>query len=161
MDVHSMADGRSLTTISAADYDAIESAVMETDRGRWFLKEYTRRNRNADTQVLLDAIGRLEQAVAGERGAPEMDRPRANLKEMATAIDRTKADIASAHAVEQEHSRLFEASEALDAITRTTELPTSDILAAAENIQESAWTLREGGADPQLCDELDRRATEI
>jgi hypothetical protein len=161
VNVQRMADGRSLTTISEADYEAIESAVMETDRGRWFLKEYTRRNRNADTQVLLDAIGRLEQAVAGERVAQEMDRLRANLKEMATAIDRTKADIASAHAVEQEHSRLFEASEALDAITRTTELATSDILAAAENIQESAWTLREGGADPQLCDELDRRATEI
>jgi chemotaxis regulatin CheY-phosphate phosphatase CheZ len=156
-----MAEGRSLTTISEADYDAIEAAVMETERGRWFLREYARRNRNSDTQVLLDAISRLEQAVAGDRVAQDVDRLRANLKEMATAIARTKAEIASIHAIEQEHSHLFAASEALDAITRTTEQATSDILAAAEHIQESAWTLREDGANPELCDDLDRRATEI
>ena len=156
-----MADSRSLTTISEADYEAIESAVMETERGRWFLKEYTRRNRNADTQVLLDAIGRLEHAVAGDRMAQDVDRFRANLREMASAIARTKTDIASIHATEHEHSRLFKASEALDAITRTTEQATSDILAAAEHVQEAAWTLREGGANPDLCDDLDRRATEI
>lgn len=156
-----MADGRSVTTISEADYDAIELAVMETERGRWFLREYARRNRNADTQVLLDAIGRLEQAVAGERVAQDVARLRNHLREMAVAITRTKAEIATIHAIEQEHSHLFTASEALDAITRTTEQATSDILAAAEHIQESAWTLREGGANPNLCDNLDRRATEI
>ena len=113
-----MGDGRSVTTISEADYDAIELAVMETERGRWFLREFARRNRNADTQVLLDAIGRLEQAVAGERVAQDVDRLRNHLREMATAITRTKAEIATIHAVEQEHSHLFAASEALDGITR-------------------------------------------
>jgi chemotaxis regulatin CheY-phosphate phosphatase CheZ len=161
MDYHNMADQRSLTTISEADYEAIESAVMETERGRWFLSEYTRRNRNADTQILLGAIGRLEQAVAGARTAQEVDPFRASLRAMASAIARAKTDIASIHAVEHEHSRLFEASEALDAIISTTEQATSDILAAAEHIQESAWTLREEGANADLCDELDRRATEI
>jgi chemotaxis regulatin CheY-phosphate phosphatase CheZ len=156
-----MADGRSVTTISEADYDAIERAVMETERGRWFLREYARRNRNADTDVLLEAIRRLEQAVAGERVAQDVERLRSHLREMATTITRTKAEIATIHAVEQEHSHLFAASEALDGITRTTEQATSDILAAAEHIQESAWTLREDGADPQICDDLDRRATEI
>lgn len=156
-----MADSRSVTAISAADYEAIELAVMETERGRWFLREYARRNRNADTDVLLDAIKRLEQAVAGERVAQDVERLRSHLREMATAITRTKSEIATIHAVEQEHSHLFAASEALDAITRTTEQATSDILAAAEHIQESAWTLREDGANPELCDDLDRRATEI
>ncbi|HEY8383176.1 MAG TPA: hypothetical protein VIL09_13590 [Microvirga sp.] len=156
-----MADARALTPISEADYEAIEAAVMETDRGRWFLREYSRRNRTADTEMLLDAIGRLEQAVAGERVAQDVDRLRVHLKEMAAAISRTKSEIASIHQVEQEHSRLFAASEALDGITRQTELATSDILAAAEHIQECAWTLREEGGNPELCDELDRRATEI
>jgi hypothetical protein len=156
-----MADGRAVTTVSETDYDVIEAAVMETERGRWFLREYARRNRNADTEVLLGAIERLEQAVAGERAAQDVGRLRASLKEMATAISRTKVDIASLHEVEQEHSHLFVASEALDAITRQTEQATSDILAAAEQIQESAWTLREDGANPTLCDSLDRRATDI
>jgi hypothetical protein len=156
-----MADGRSLTRISEADYEAIEAAVMETERGRWFLREFGRRNRNADTQMLLEAITRLEKVVGGARVAHDVDRLRAQLHEMASAIAQTKTEIASIHAVEQEHSRLFAASEALDAITRTTEQATSDILAAAEQIQESAWTLREDGANTNLCDDLDRRATDI
>lgn len=41
-----------------ADYDAIEAAVMETARGRWFLTEYARRHRSADTETILAAIDR-------------------------------------------------------------------------------------------------------
>lgn len=36
---------------------------METGRGRWFLAEYTRRNRGADTLMLLDAIRKLERGM--------------------------------------------------------------------------------------------------
>ncbi|MFX6149179.1 hypothetical protein ABTF39_20325, partial [Acinetobacter baumannii] len=38
------------------DYDAIREAFMETARGRWFLGEYAKRNRNADTRMVLDAV---------------------------------------------------------------------------------------------------------
>jgi len=156
-----MSDGRAVTIIDPRDYDLIEAAVMETERGRWFLREYARRNRNADTQMLLGAIEKLEKVVTGERIAQDVDRLRLGLREMATAIARTKSEVSAIHAVEQQHSHLFVASEALDAITRQTEQATSDILAAAEHVQEAAWTLREQGADPVLCDDLDRRATEI
>lgn len=62
--------------ISDADFDAIEAAVMESARGRWFLVEYARRNRNADTQLLLAALARLEEAM-GARGeaAPPLPAP--------------------------------------------------------------------------------------
>ena len=46
-----------------SDYDSIHAAVMETVRGRWFLAEYARRNRSADTDVLLKAIGRIESFI--------------------------------------------------------------------------------------------------
>lgn len=46
-----------------SDYDSIHAAVMETVRGRWFLSEYARRNRHAETDVLLKAIGRIESFV--------------------------------------------------------------------------------------------------
>jgi hypothetical protein len=46
--------------LADSDYDSILSAVMETARGRWFLHEYVRRNRNADTGTLLAAIDRIE-----------------------------------------------------------------------------------------------------
>ena len=35
------------------DYAAIAEAFMETSRGRWFLTEYAKRNRNADTRMVL------------------------------------------------------------------------------------------------------------
>lgn len=155
-----MAKGTSLT-VAEAEYDAIEAAVMETARGRWFLAEFARRNRTADTKVLLDAIGRLEQAVAAERGARDLERLRFDLMEMAKAISLTKSEIAAIRPADHPHSHLIVASEALDAISRTTERATSEILESAEHIQEAAWTLREDGAGTALCDELDRRATEI
>ncbi len=156
-----MTKSRSLATINEADYDVIEGAVLETERGRWFLAEFARRNRHADTGVLLDAIGRIEMAVSGERAAGGMDRLRGDLMEMAKAIARTKVEIASLHDPSQEQGRLTSASETLDGIVRQTERATSEILEAAEQIQEAAWTLREGGQEGPLCDELDRRATQI
>lgn len=42
------------------DFIAILSAVMETERGRWFLAEFARRNRHAETDRVLTAIARLE-----------------------------------------------------------------------------------------------------
>jgi hypothetical protein len=47
-----------------ADFDEIEAAVMETARGRWFLAEYARRNRSADTAAVLEALARLEARLA-------------------------------------------------------------------------------------------------
>src|SRR3954452_20807766 len=101
-----MARGTSLTTIGEAEYEAIEAAVMETARGRWFLAEFPRRNRTADTQVLLDAIGRLEQAVVAERSAQDLDRLRFDLMEMAKAIAMTKTEIAAIRPHDHPHSHL-------------------------------------------------------
>src|SRR3984893_8161010 len=50
-----------------ADYDAISAAFMETSRGRWFLSEYAKRNRNADTSMVLDAVARIEETLAAQR----------------------------------------------------------------------------------------------
>ncbi|MDV2985866.1 UNVERIFIED_CONTAM: hypothetical protein Q9R58_16260 [Methylobacteriaceae bacterium AG10] len=155
-----MSSSRSLTPLDASQYDAIEDAVRETERGRWFLTEYARRNRNADTEVLLDAIRRIENVVTTDR-PDDVGRFRGDLMEMADAIARTRAEVAALSAPEQGESRLTVASEALDAIVRATERATSDILSAAEEVQEAAWTLRETGADSALCDALDRHATQI
>lgn len=155
-----MSSSRSLTPLDASQYDAIEDAVRETERGRWFLSEYARRNRNADTEVLLDAIRRIENAVTTER-PDDVGRFRGDLMEMADAIARTRAEVAALSTPDQGESRLTVASETLDAIVRATERATSDILGAAEAVQEAAWTLRETGADSALCDDLDRHATQI
>ncbi len=49
--------------ISESDYEAIEDAVMETARGRWFLKEYARRMRASETASLHAALERIERIV--------------------------------------------------------------------------------------------------
>ncbi len=57
------------------DYDAIESAIMETARGRWFLFEYARRHRQADTVMVMSAINSLHdslQATLQEIGPPHL-----------------------------------------------------------------------------------------
>ena len=148
-------------SLSDADYEAIEGAVVETNRGRWFLAEYARRNRHADTTMLLTAIDRLEAAMRGERTAESVDRIRFDLVEMATAIARTKAEIAAIKPDAGQHGKFGEATAELDSIVGATEAATSNILAAAEQIQEVAWTLREQGLEAAVCDLLDARATEV
>ncbi len=49
---------------AADDFEAIEKAVMESRRGRWFLDEYVKRRGGGDTKTLLAAMGKLENTVA-------------------------------------------------------------------------------------------------
>jgi len=146
---------------TGADYDAIFAAVMETIRGRWFLTEYAKRNRNADTAVILAAIERVASSLGDKRPAAPDDRLRADLTVMAKAIAETRQEIAAIRPDGDAKGTLSEATEELDSIVQTTARATSDILAAAEQVQEIAWTLRERGADGEACDALDRRATDI
>ncbi|WP_296570851.1 hypothetical protein [Phreatobacter sp.] len=150
-------------SLAEADYGAIEQAVMETARGRWFLAEYARRNRHADTVAVLDAIGKLESAVAVPRAAPDIDRVRMDIREMAHAIARTKAEIAAIkpEGVDSGTGHFEDASVELDAIVQATATATGDILSAAETIQEIAWTLREMGAEGEVCDLIDTKTTDI
>jgi chemotaxis protein CheZ len=155
-----MSDKNPPALVAHDDYDAIENAVMETARGRWFLAEYARRHRAADTVTVLAAMDRLEKALGGSRAAPQIDRVRMDLREMAQAIARTKTEIASIKP-DGEEGRFEEASVELDAIVQATETATGDILSAAETIQEIAWTLREMGTENEVCDLIDTKATDI
>jgi chemotaxis regulatin CheY-phosphate phosphatase CheZ len=150
-------------SLAEADYEAIEQAVMETARGRWFLAEYAKRNRHSDTVAVLDAIGKLESAVAAPRSAPDVDRVRMEIREMAHAIARTKAEIAAIkpEGVDAGTGHFEDASVELDAIVQATATATGDILSAAETIQEIAWTLREMGAEGEVCDLIDTKTTDI
>lgn len=146
---------------ASAEYDAIEATIAVTERGRWFLAEHARRNRGAETEMLLGAIARLERTVTEDRGHEAFGHLRGNLVDMADAISRTKAEIAAISAPNHEQTHLTQASLALDGIVRETERATSDILGAAEAIQEAAWTLRERDADDAACDALDHHASAI
>src|SRR5712672_1757061 len=124
-----------------ADYEAIATAVMETVRGRWFLGEFAKRNRNADTELILAAIERVEALWRDRRPVSPAERVRFDLVEMARAIAQTRAEIAAIKPDGDDKGSLSGATEELGSIVQTTERATSDILAAAEQVQEIAWTL--------------------
>src|SRR5690606_129843 len=88
-----MADEEMHVTFGSEDFDAIEAAVLETARGRWFLREYAKRNRNADTEAVLAALRDLERTIAEKRAAGSMDGLRTALENMAAAIAETKSEV--------------------------------------------------------------------
>ena len=156
-----MSNSKAPSPIRTADYEAIEEALLQSTRGRWFLSEYNQRNRSADTNMLLGAITKLETAVLTPQKSAENTHIRSNLIEMAEAISQTRNEIAAMRSTNQDDCQFTTATEELGAIVEATEKATSDILEAAENIQELAWVLREKGSEDDACDRLDARATDI
>ena len=156
-----MNNSKAPSPIRKVDYEAIETALLQSARGRWFLTEYTQRNRNADTRMLLDAITKLETAVMLPQQPAKNAHLRNDLIEMAEAISQTRSEIAAMRSADVEDCQFTTATEELGAIVEATEKATSDILEAAEDVQELAWVLREKGTEDEACDRLDARATDI
>jgi hypothetical protein len=128
---------------SEADYDAIREAFMETSRGRWFLGEYAKRNRNADTRMVLDAVARIEETMAAQKKPP----PDPGLDE---ALDAIRAALDAAK---------IAASAALGDLALEENL--APVRKGARVIREIAWRLREIGADGRICDLIDSQVSAI
>jgi hypothetical protein len=133
------------------DYDAICATVRQSARGRWFLDEYARRNRNADTGVVLAAIERLETVVQGSRDREAYHSMRGDLLEMARTIAVTRAEVAESKAEPRTEDQPAERQPPAG----------GDVFAMAERIQDVAWTMRERGLDPRTCEQIETLATTI
>jgi hypothetical protein len=131
------------TQPSEQDYDAIREAFMETARGRWFLGEYAKRNRNADTRMVLDAVARVEENLAAQKQAA----PENGLAEALVAIRRAVDEARAA------------ASGAIDSLALEETL--APVRKGARVIREIAWRWREIGADGRICDLLDSQVNAI
>ncbi|MGY3104041.1 MULTISPECIES: hypothetical protein [unclassified Bradyrhizobium] len=125
------------------DYDAIREAFMETARGRWFLGEYAKRNRNADTRMVLDAVAKIEETLATQRQPVVEDR----LPEALVAIRHAIRE-AETIAIAAFDPAAFEAS--LAPIPRGLRI-----------IKEISWRWREIGADGRICDLIDSQLASI
>lgn len=149
-----MSEARSLTPLSETDYEAIEAAVMETARGRWFMAEFAKRNRQADTLQLLGAINRIERVVGAGMPAKDTAQPTAEpeIGEAAALIADLRIDL------ERISGR---AEDRPSGLAARIEAAAGTIVQATESMQEVAWNLREAGASESLCDMLDQRAAEI
>ncbi len=143
------------------EYGIILSAVRETARGRWFLHEYARKNRHSDTQLVLEAIEKLSRQTRNIGTGIDTDHIRLELKEMAEAIASTRHEIVTIRSDMEQDGQKLKASCELDSIVAATEKATSEILEAAEQVQETAWTMREQEIDEKSCEKLDALATDI
>src|SRR4030088_2524518 len=90
------------TLPSEEDYAAISEAFMETSRGRWFLTEYAKRNRNADTSMVLDAVARIEQNLAAQKDAAPEHALAEALAAIRQAVDEARAAAALGGAAVEE-----------------------------------------------------------
>ncbi len=125
-----------------ADYDAISGAFMETARGRWFLAEYARRNRNADTTMVLEAVARIEQQLAAQKQQQPAPNHSPDLIAAVTAI-------------------LNAARQAAETALGRPDNPLAPARKCALMIREISWSLRESGADGRVCGLLDAQVAAI
>ncbi len=51
-------------------FESLEAAVLETSRGRWFLEEYARRQRSAETLAILEILKKFENSVTSNSFMP-------------------------------------------------------------------------------------------
>jgi hypothetical protein len=126
-----------------ADYEAIREAFMETRRGRWFLGEYAKRNRNADTRLVLDQVARIERMLETLPQQPSDAGLAEILATIRSVVDQA-AEVAGSAAIG------LEIDERL--------LP---IRKGARILKEISWRWREIGTDARICDSIDAQVDAI
>ena len=152
------------------DYAAIAEAFMETSRGRWFLTEYAKRNRNADTRMVLDAVARIEQSLAAQR-EESLEREASLQREDGLSAQQAAEAVAAAAAAQERLTEALaairssveaaeeSAVEALDSLALEQRL--APVRKGARVLREIAWRLREIGNDGRICDLIDSQVTVI
>jgi chemotaxis regulatin CheY-phosphate phosphatase CheZ len=153
--------------LSDDDYFAIEDALLNSARGRAFLRMRDERQR----VVSIDEARRIASSfrewtlkqIGAAKETQSLDVLRAELQSMASHIQTAKTEIASIYnkdpKVQQAGNRINAATSELDQIVASTERATSDILNAAERIMEIAGTLP--GEQSEAGQILTEQATEI
>jgi hypothetical protein len=119
------------------EFEAIYAQLMASERGRSFLTEYARRNRQADTGKLVDTIARIEAATRENTPSHQPAALVRSLIDLAAAIEQVATALAASGS------------------------PTSADLYAAERIQDIAMALRRREVDAALCDALEAGAREV
>jgi chemotaxis protein CheZ len=149
-------------TVTDTEYEAIEAAVKETARGRWFLDEFAQRNRNADTRLVLDAIQRLQRSVLGAESepapAPQIPAMREDLNEIERTAEQTRKALRE---LDAERQRDGDLGSELSAIVAASAQAVSGVLSDADRIAEISTTMRAQGIAESVCDQLDGLAEHI
>jgi hypothetical protein len=127
------------------EYRAIEAALLDNPRGRWFLAEHGRRARRLDGAMLAEAIDRLQRSLR---------QPPALLGQLHGEIEGLKQFLRDTK--NQLVSKPTARSDRPGA-----EPPPEGILRAAEELHELAWTLQSNDINAEACEKIARQASAI
>ncbi|MCB1511489.1 MAG: hypothetical protein KDJ36_11370 [Hyphomicrobiaceae bacterium] len=128
------------------EYRAIEAALLESARGRWFLAEHSRRARRIDTFTLHDAISRLQSS----------------LREPPALLGQLQHEIEGLQGLLRETRAALVQKPVDPAGTAPgTASGPNGIIAAAEGIHELAWSLHAREIDVETCEKIARQASSI
>ncbi len=148
-------------TALTADYDAIERAIRETSRGRWFLTCYLQRNRSAETKMLLDAIAKLESAMRDSGQVVETACPQDTIATLKEAIGQARGDIAQMVPEHGPAVQLPLRRFSFESIPAAVADETETIRSAAANIQSAAYAMQAAGVFQGVARQMAERAEEI
>ncbi len=136
------------------DFDTILEAVMETPRGRWFMNEYAKRRRVADTEQILYKLERLSGTI--ETLSEEASKlPRTSSECFADRL-RSIRDLCSAALPPQAQT-----SADLYGLQAKFQQSAKDMQEAAEAIQDLTARVTDRQIDDDFCAELQSYATKI
>jgi chemotaxis protein CheZ len=143
------------------DYDAIELALRETTRGRWFLSTYLERNRSTETRMLLDAIAKLELAMRENGHVADSLAPMETLAQMRDGIMVARQDIATARRREGSPEWLPLPRFSFESLPDAMSDETRAIRAAAANLEMAAQALRTAGVFHGVAQQISDRVCDI
>ena len=127
------------------EYRAIEAALLNNPRGRWFLAEHGRRARRLDSLMLESAIERLQTSI---RQPPALlGQLRNEVEELRQFLSDTRTD-------------MLAKPQKLDDNAQS-DAPPDGILRAAEDLHELAWTLQSNDINADACEKIARQASAI
>lgn len=130
------------------EYRAIETALLETPRGRWFLAEFGRRSRRLDSRLLDEAIQQLHTSLRD---------PPALLSVLRSDVERLRGFIAS----QRKELAAGTSARVTSGNPAGTVTAAANMLTAAEDLHALVWSMREQIPSADFCEAIARQASRI
>ena len=125
-------------------------------RGRWFLEEYARRHRSADTKILLDAIGKLENLMIARSSTLSQGSGQAEITSLLNTIRKTRSEIAAVRNHLLADGGAIEDNPALfDRLAETARTAANHLMSRTEALQQTSRTLRADSPDNPAITQID------
>lgn len=134
------------------EFRAIETALLETPRGRWFLAEHSRRSRRLESAEIDEAIGRLKSSL---RDPPAvLGRLRTELDSIAQVLRQARSAVLTRFPASpsKPNGPAAGADEAA---------PPAGLLKAAEELHTLVWSLQARDVNREVCERIGRQAAAI